>query len=264
MLEEIPPKPPKRCIWCGLPDGEVPFRKRAHSIPQGLGGKDICENVCDFCNEYFGNKKSEGVSIEEAIKETFHISRLRFLYAMGEIGKNKTIQKPDSRFFKFDLSRPSVSVKLIYQLRPGWQSTICRLVKRGLYKMFLEESERQFGNGLDSRFDFIREFARRDIGDYPVYYFTRRHPIILQEVDYPKAPKLYLDNQRLKYLISAHGFQEFEFMSHAFAIVTTRIWEPSVSVWAKETEKSKRDLFTGYKNISRLNDIDLALSILNI
>src|SRR5690349_7596683 len=80
VLEEIPLPPPRRCIWCGLSDGEVPFRKRAHSIPQGLGGQDICENVCDHCNEYFGNKKSAGVSIEEAIKETFHISRLRFLY----------------------------------------------------------------------------------------------------------------------------------------------------------------------------------------
>jgi hypothetical protein len=254
----------KKCIWCNKTSSQVSFDKKAHVVPQSLGGQEICDNVCDDCNKYFGNKNSQGPSIEEAIKETFHISRLRFLYATGDIGKNKALTKPNSLFFNVDLSKPKVSLKTTYKLKPLFEERFCRSIKRGLFKMFLEETERLFKTGHDDKYDFIREFARYDLGDYPVLYFNRRHGIILQENDYPKSPKLYLDpDARQKFLMSDYGFYEFEFMAHVFAIPTTKAWNLSFDIYKRETEKLKKDLFTGFKIIERLHDIDITLRILN-
>lgn len=130
--------------------------------------------------------------------------------------------------------------------------------------MFLEESERQFQNGHDSKFDFIREYARYGFGDFPVFYYQRKYGIIFQSIDYVKSPKLFMKpEERQKYLISDYGFWEFEFMSHVFGIPIVRNWQIGFDVYIKESEKLKSELFTGYKVISQLNDIDLSLSILN-
>lgn len=40
-----------------------------------------------------------------------------------------------------------------------------------MFKVFLEERERQKRDALDPRFNFIREFARYNFGDYPIFYF---------------------------------------------------------------------------------------------
>jgi hypothetical protein len=56
------------------------FNKKAHSIAKSLGGQNFNKYVCDSCNEYFGATiQTNNYSIEEALKETFCISRQRFL-----------------------------------------------------------------------------------------------------------------------------------------------------------------------------------------
>lgn len=233
-------------------------------MPQGLGGDLICNNVCDDCNKFFGQKTKRGPAIEEAIKETFHVSRLRFLAAQNEIGRNKALVKADTLFFKIDLAKHKVSLKTAYKLKPHFQEGLCRLLKRGLYKMFLEENERVNGDSNASKYDFIREFARYDLGEYPVIYFHRKHGIVLQELGYAKSPKLYLKpEERSKYLICDYGIHEFEFFGHVFGIPISRNWNLTYDLYRKETEKAKRDLFTGFKIIENLNDIDLTLRILN-
>ena len=79
----------KKCIWCTRKESETTFKKLAHTIPQSLGGKMICENVCDDCNHYFGNISDKLPSIEETFKETFNITRLRLL-GKERVGKNKS------------------------------------------------------------------------------------------------------------------------------------------------------------------------------
>lgn len=240
------------------------FDKKAHVIPQALGGTYTCDNVCDDCNKFFGSKSNKGPAIEEALKETFHISRLRFLIVENEIGRNKAISKPDSLYFKFDFVNHKVSLKFSYKLKPHFQEKLGRLLKRGLYKMFLEESERQFNNGHEKGFDFIREFARYDLGDFPVYYFQRKYGVILQEKGYAKSPKLYLNaDERHKFIFCGLGFFEFEFMGHIFAIATSKTWYLTKDSYLKETEKRKKDLFVGFTEVNNFNDIDLTLKILN-
>ena len=61
----------KVCIWCSKSEDIVNFNKIAHTIPQSLGGNHICKNVCDSCNEYFGNKEFGKPAIEITLKEVF-------------------------------------------------------------------------------------------------------------------------------------------------------------------------------------------------
>ena len=50
-----PSKSKRICRFCDKPNGEVTFRKVAHSISEALGNKKIITNdECDLCNEKFG------------------------------------------------------------------------------------------------------------------------------------------------------------------------------------------------------------------
>jgi hypothetical protein len=116
----------KQCIWCRQFSPAVSFNSKAHIVPKGLGGTHICESVCDVCNRYFGAKTNKAPAVEETLKETFHITRLRFLYADGRVGKNKPISKPDSLYFKIDLRKPKLSLKNTYKLKPYFHEALCR------------------------------------------------------------------------------------------------------------------------------------------
>jgi len=60
----------KKCIWCLKKEDEVSFKKESHIMPQNLGSKEICTDVCDPCNEYFGEKTGRlKPSIDIALKE---------------------------------------------------------------------------------------------------------------------------------------------------------------------------------------------------
>jgi hypothetical protein len=254
----------KTCIWCNNEETETAFNKKAHTIPQALGGKNICENVCDRCNHYFGAATNRTPSIETVIKETFGITRARLLHSQNEIGKNKALSKFSSEYFKLDLKNPRLSLKQKYRLNKSFQEKIGRQMKRGLYKIYLEENERQFGTSLDPKYDFIREFSRYDIGDYPVFYFERLHGVILMSMELAKNPVLLLEEDlKMKYLISHNSFLEFEFLGHVFVLATSRHWDIAYDNYIKRTLEPKRKYFKYIRAVSRFNDIDLSLSILN-
>lgn len=65
------------CLWCRL-DSQSPkvtFDKKAHTIPQSLGGKFICEEICDTCNHYFVSPGVNIVAIEVVLREAFELTR---------------------------------------------------------------------------------------------------------------------------------------------------------------------------------------------
>lgn len=254
----------RKCIWCKQTDLETSFRKEAHTIPQQLGGLNICENVCDRCNSYFGNSSSKLPAIETVLKETFNITRTLFLKSDNDIGKNKSMTKFSSIYFNLDFQKLKLSLKLKYKLHRHFQENVARQLKRGLFKMFLEERERQFKDGHDTRFDFIREFARYNIGDYPIYYFERLYGIIPMVQELARHPTLFFDKEyQSKYLVNEYGFFEFEFLSHVFGLPVTRTWELGVLNYLKISLERKKALFRSYKQIVKFNDIDLTLSALN-
>lgn len=166
----------KKCIWCLESEDKVKFNKKAHTIPKSLGGQNYNKFVCDECNEYFGSTtKQNGYSIEEALKETFCISRQRLL---NNIKTKRQIGLFKSKFF--DIKDRNGKIRLVikpsFQFKSNFQKELCRNFKRGLIKMWFEEFDRQTKhiNSYDIKFQRLRNFARYNIGDLPILYFQRR------------------------------------------------------------------------------------------
>jgi hypothetical protein len=127
--------------------------------------------------------------------------------------------------------------------------------------MFLEEKERQFNDVLDSKFNFIREFARYGIGDYPVLYFNRKFPVLLNIPEHLKNPSLLFKNSpRMNYLYADAFFYEFEFFGHVFAVATSKIWDIGFENYYINTVKTKSTYFYPPIFIKKFNDIDLVLN----
>lgn len=253
----------RKCIWCLKSSEETYFKKEAHTIPRSLGGKNICKNVCDECNHYFGRPNKGYPAIETVLKEAFNISRARFL-GKENIGKNRPLPKFSSIYFNVSFTKNQIDLKPSFKLQSGFQEKLCRQFKRGIFKIFLEESERQQNAGFSKEFNFIREFARYNIGDYPVFYFKRRFPIIAANSEWYKHPEFLMeDRYPMLYLIRDSHFFEFELFGHVFSIPTTRNWKFFERDYHKKTSELKFKFFSEYYSIEQLRNIDLTLSIMN-
>ncbi|WP_128547814.1 HNH endonuclease [Larkinella soli] len=137
----------KICIWCRRTEEQTSFLKKAHTIPQSLGGIHICTNVCDGCNAYFGSATSGKPSIEAALKEGLNLSRFHILNSVGTVGRGHRAGRYKSTYFDVDFTKEKHELKLKakYFVLGSFQQTLTRRFKQGLYKVFLEETERQRG-----------------------------------------------------------------------------------------------------------------------
>lgn len=252
----------RQCIWCRFGEPKVSFHNEAHIVPQSLGGERLCDNVCDSCNSFFGSRGKGVLSIEEAIKETFGISRMMILHQQNKMGKNKPGKRFTSRLFNVDLVKRSLSTKPSWRLHRGFQQDLSRLFRRGIYKMFLEALEADSGKALDPKYDFVREFARYDYGNYPVFYFPRRFGVIPLVQEHIDSPQLHISRYRSKYLLSTESFIEFEFLGHVFGIPTSRHSHLIADNYFEQTHAVKKALFSGVVLVKFFNDVDLSMNSL--
>lgn len=201
--------------------------------------------------------------METVIKEAFIITRYRFLN--GEhIGKNQAMPRFTSTYFNVHASTNTISLKSKYLLKSHFQENLGRQLKRGVYKMYLEEVERQFGEGHDPKYDFIREFARYDLGDLPLYYFIRQHGIIAMSKEWAKHPVLLLgEHKPMRYLVNEPGFDEIEFLGHVMGVATSRLHDTLFEAYFQKSAAAKEGVFKSCREIKKFNDLDVALSILN-
>mgnify|MGYP003631359455 CR=1 FL=1 len=252
------------CIWCCKSELIVSFEKDAHTIPKSLGGNNLCESVCDDCNAYFGNMHDKLPAIETVLKETFNISRLILLDSSNDVGKNKSMARFKSVFFNVDLQKRKITVKPKYSLRKNFQDDMGRQLRKGIFKVYLEERERQIGDGLDDKFNFIREFSRFNLGDYPVLYFKRKYGAMMMLPKWNKSPELVMkEDYRMKYLMDDYNYFEFELLGHVLGIPISRHYELSREIYLKETIEQKKNLFEKVFPINRFSDFDFTLSIMN-
>ena len=244
-----------RCIWCNRTEEQVSFSRKAHTIPQSLGGIYICDNVCNKCNSYFGSPHNSNISIEEVLREAFEITRFHVHDSFKERGKNKKYSRFKSRFFNFNERTNSVRVKPIYSLRPGFQERMARLFKRGLYKIFLEEYHRQTNQGFDDRYNFIREFARFDLNDFPVYYLRQKFPgIFISKEEFDSPSLLFTDHQIG--MMQEFGFYEMRLFSHTFIMPVIRNYQINFDNYIKWSRKKNSDVYDKAINIIKFTDID--------
>ncbi len=250
----------KICLWCLNKEPNVTFVRKAHTIPKSLGGQNFNKNVCDDCNYYFGNRDSHNgkYSIEVALKEAFSISRKTFL--SGRITKRK-VGEFKSQFFEMKERNGKYRLAIRQSFMFANQSELCRAFKRGLYKMYFEELNRQKGIGYEESFDIIRAFSRYNNYDLPVLYFTRKIGVMIFFKSEAETPILYFN--RMNYLYSDSKFAEIEFLGHVFGFPIAHFSKEEFEDYAQKSIEMKKNFFIEANVIEKFTDIDIALSVMN-
>lgn len=210
----------KHCIWCSKKENVVTFNREAHTFPQSLEGKNVCVNICDSCNHYFGAPQPNLPAVEVALKEVLNISRYLVLYNK-KVPKNKRFK---SQYFDFNWDSYVLKLKPTYNLKQGFQERLGRQFKRGIYKIFLEERERIKQDAHSEKFNFIREFSRYNFGEFPVYYMKPKFPILPVADGAFENPSLsfnsFSDKEEKEF-----GIYSYQIMGHTFCIPTSKFFE---------------------------------------
>ena len=242
----------KKCIWCSQDENNVNFLKKAHTFPQSLGGKNICENVCDSCNSYFGNKENKFPSVEIALKEILNLSKHLLLHNTNE----KPTKRFTSEYFNFNTTANTIKYKMKYQFKKGFQEEFARRFKRGIYKVFLEERERIRKDANDDRFNFIREFARYNLGESPVYYLKPKFKIIAISLPDIKSPEIRFTEYSDK-IDKEYRIYDYSFFGHYFCIPTNRYFqEYNLERYKEYLIKTDNPFGTVLQDIEQIEDID--------
>ncbi len=112
-----------------------------------------------------------------------------------------------------------------YQMRANFQANFARLFRRGIYKVFLEERERQCKDAHERRYDFIRAFARYDLNDLPVYYLKPKFQIVFFALDDILHPEIRFTDHSEE-IDSKYRFYSYSFMGHTLALPTHSTLQP--------------------------------------
>lgn len=172
--------------------------------------------------------------------------------------------RPKSEYFNIDYRNKNVELKKSKtRFDSDFKYKLTRQFKRGFYKMYLEELERQLGTAHSDQYDFIRQFARYDLNDLPLFYFYKSWGAIAATEDTFKNPSLEMDKEmKMLYLVSeSKYFNEFEFIGHTFSVVTHPHWKYHLESYQRQSLDMKKRFYRGMKPIDSLFDIDLALRI---
>ncbi|MDR6372343.1 hypothetical protein J2795_002998 [Chryseobacterium bernardetii] len=251
----------KICIWCSKNEDHVTFEKLAHTIPQSLGGKLVCENVCDSCNEFFGRKEHGLPAVEIALKEVLNTSKYLLLTQHKEI----RLSRFKSEYFNFNYkSNPrTFKFKMGYKLRPNFQREFGRRFRRGIYKVFLEERERQIGDAHDERFNFMREFSRFDLNDYPVYVQVPKFKAILYNTEDLLIPQIRFTDHSDE-MDKEFRFYSYPLMGHSFVIPTSsQFMDERLSAYIKYLRKTEDPFGSELISLDNIEQLDFRFNYMN-
>ena len=167
-----------KCIWCGRTKEEgATFNHIPHILPKAMGGKETCFDVCDDCNSYFGDDRSEyGISQDEAVKGILQIAQHYLTFHP---------QREKSPMFNYFVSEHRITLKR--SIKHITEKGLTRQFKRGMCECFLQKYHLLTSDGNNPSFDKLRRFARYNEGEIPFYCVVNRllihfpkqkHPII--------------------------------------------------------------------------------------
>lgn len=173
-----------QCIWCLKTKPEVQFKTKPHTIPRTLNFENIGFDICDSCNSYFGTDENGNIvsySIDKISKEFFNVHKFMLTEKNEE-----SWEKFKSQFFSYFHKSRKLKIKVDYFRNPAYAHEFTRKFKRGIYNMFLQEYHRVTENGLDKKFNRIREFVRYNISDIPLFYLQSSNGIrIIEDLEKP-------------------------------------------------------------------------------
>lgn len=249
----------KICIWCRKVEGKTSFNRVAHIFPQSLGGKRTCILVCDACNNYFGSKQAGLPSVEIALKEPLNISRQ---YLLTQHNRDKPVPRFKSEYFEYNLNTQIIKPKAKYRAISDFQQTFTKQFKRGIYKIFLEERSESRGDAQDSRFDFIREYARYGIGDYPVFYCQPKIPAIFLSIEDLQNPVIRF-TEHSDNIMQQYGFYSYYFITHLIAFPVIRTYELTLNNYARLLLQEENFAVSKMVPLKSITDLDFIFSFAN-
>lgn len=175
----------------------------------------------------------------------------------------KQVGKFKSRYFDIRVRKGKRTLKVLpsFSHNANFQRELCHAFKRGLYKLFLEELNRQKGIGYEEKYNPIREFSRYNNGNLNILYFNRSVGVFMSLNREAETPILLFD--RMQYLFSNDKFVEIEFLGHVFGFPITNVLESDFKEYITKSTQLKIGYFKDWKIIDKLTDIDLAMRIMN-
>lgn len=126
--------------------------------------------------------------------------------------------------------------------------------------MFLQEYHKETSNGLESRFDAIRNFARYNQGNIPLYHLQSDNGIILIEDKFP-SPQFRFTPKQIEH-IDTYGFYTFILYGKWFYMEVTPRAEICREVYLRKEAQEvigSGFVFSRLVEVNSINDIDFTL-----
>lgn len=249
-----------KCVFCLKKQPEVNFSEKPHTMPRSLGSESIGFDICNDCNHYFGQPDKLSVPqlcIEVCVKEVFGmIKHLLNTSRSEEYGRNNRMR---SIFFEYRHSESKIKIKSSFQYNHKFLHAFTNQFKRGLYEMFLQEYHKVTQNGLDTKFNEIREYARFNQGNIPVYYMQNNGVFLLE--DDISNPRFNFSESQFQ-TIDNYGFYTLMLWGQIFFLEVTPRARLCRNVYLRN-EASKLIgtgfVFKGLIELQRITDIDFTL-----
>lgn len=243
------------CIWCKRSKPNCTFNEKPHTFPRSLGGKNIGVDICDECNHYFGEPDLNAfphLSVEVCFKEIFGIIR----YIIELSGKERIkFKKPQERlrsnYFDVYNQKKRIVFRSAFRRNKHFLQTFTRQFKRSLYEVFLQEYHLKTGMGLNEEFNIIRDFARFNIGDIPVYHITN-YGAILVPTDL-SSPYMFFEQEDLD-SIDNFGFYKFWIFGYVFYLEVKPLAKEKRVTYLNPIIKNAEDL-KGLQDFFKLDSI---------
>ena len=244
------------CIWCLKEEPEITFNIEPHTISRQLGAKMIGFDICDSCNQYFGKVDKNlkfPMSVELAFKEIMNIIRV-LLKGLDE----NTHKRLKSFYFNYFHSKRTIQIKKHFKSNPYFISCLTRQFKKGMYEVFLQEYHRETKNGLDNRFDYLRNFVRYDKGELPIYFLENNVYITEKDMDNVS----FNFNENVISEIDSYGFYTMILYGHIFFLEVTSRAELTREIFL--TKQSRKLIGSGFvfkqlRELKYITDIDFTL-----
>lgn len=196
-----------KCIWCGKEEPNVSFNTAPHILPHALGGQEVGFDVCDKCNHDFGTapKGKYGVpSVDHAFKEIF--GAIRFF--TGNLN-SESYKHFKSQVFSYYHKARKVKINNRFNSK-----AYTRQFKRGLYEVFLQKYHQVTCDANNPKFDVVRDFALKDLGNPHVYY-AFNNVILAPDKEYMDHPSLIMSEKIINDM-NTFGYFHFWIMGHSF------------------------------------------------
>lgn len=247
------------CIFCLRDKSQTKFTEKPHTMPKSLGSVSIGVDICNECNHYFGEPDlltKPHLCIEVCVKEIFGLIK-QLIITEKEERKQERLK---SIYFEYWKSKQKIVIKSTFRHDAVFLKTFTNQFKRGIYEMFLQEYHKETGNGLDSCFNEIREYARYNKGNIPLYYVQNSRGILFIDNNI-SSPKFHFSPAQFED-IDNYGFYTLIILGQWFYLEVTPRAKLCRDIYLRN--EVKKVLGTGFVfnsiiEISTITDIDFTL-----